>query len=302
MAKFEHLTKERELELGWIIQNHYKALEELKQSNLTVKTRKKLENEVAVGKAAVEELVSANLGLVYDRARIFKSKYPGASDFDDLVSMGKIGLMVAVEKYDPSRGNKFSTVAFYWIAQSMGREVNKTNRLVRLPENRIADYTRMNKVASEFEEEGISNAELDEKIMDRLNLSKTDLLNIRNAAAAHSSLNRKIGGSADDSSKELIDLVGEEKAVLGTEVSVINDACYHILKDAIKDLEEEKQVIIAAQFSLPIEGASLATPQEVRDHYGLTSSRYRRLLAEGLSEIRTVLSGNDLNLSDFLEI
>lgn len=301
MAKHEHLTKERELELGGVIQNRAKALKKLESTRLSDKTRTALEGEVAAGDIAISELVNANMGLVYDRARVFKSKFPGSPDMEDLVSMGTIGLMTAVHKYDPKMGNKFSTVAYYWIAQAIGREVNKTSRLVRLPENRIADYSRMNSVASRYEEAGIGSSELDQKIMDELDLSKTEIMNIRNAASTHSSLNRKVGSGDDGGAKELMDIVGEEQAVLGTEYSVATNECFRILEAEIAQLEPLKREVIASQFSLAVDGA-YPTANEVRERRDLSSSKFRRILAEGLEDLKRSLSAKDLNLHDFLEL
>lgn len=160
------LTKEEELELGTKIQRYYKAQEILdSEDNISVEEKAVLEKEVKEGLEAVDVLVKANMGLVYDRARVFKSKYPAWPEYEDLVQDGMAGLMVAVKKYDPSRGNKFSTVAFNWISQSIIREAKKTGRLVRLPENRIQDYSHVLKLINTLDTDKLSPAEVDEIVM-----------------------------------------------------------------------------------------------------------------------------------------
>lgn len=300
-AKYEHLTKERELELGGIIQKRSKAIEKLKSTRISERTRAQHKKDISAGDLAIDELVKANLGLVYDRARVFKSKFPSAPDMEDLVSMGTIGLMTALQKYDPARGNKFSTVAYYWIAQAIGREVNKTSRLVRLPENRIADYTRMNGVASRYEEFSLGYTELDKRIMEELDLNKTELMNIRNAASFHASLNRKIGGGGGEGTKELMDIVGEEKVIVATEHSVTTNECFSILSDELQSLEPLKREVIASHFSLAVDGI-YPTAQEIREVRSLSSSKFRRILSEGLSELKASLAAKDLNLLDFIEV
>lgn len=299
VAKFEHLSKDRELELGTLIQNRVKALEALQKGGLNAADRAKAEADAAAGESAVDELVKANMGLVYDRARAFKSKFPSAPDMEDLVSMGTIGLMIAVHKYDPSRNNKFSTVAYYWIYQSIGREVNNTSRLVRLPENRIADYTRMNAIMAKHEEDGLGPTEMEKVIRDELSLSKADYIRIRSAASIHTSLNRKIGGEGD-AGRELMDVVGEEKPQMATEHSVLTNECFRVLGEEIQALDPLKQGILAAEFSFPIGGA-YPTSQEIRDQHGISMSKFRRLRAEGLTQIKNSLQSKGLNLADFIE-
>ena len=301
MPKHLHLTKERELELGVIIQQRLVALSELQSPDISEEDTLLLEAQVAEGNTAIEELVKANMGLVYDRARNFKNKFPGAPDLEDLVSMGCMGLMTAVHKYDPKRGNKFSTLAYYWISQAIGRETNKTSRLVRLPENRISDYTRMNQVKSKYEESAIGASELDRKITSELGLTRTEILNIRNAASTHSSLNRPVGSKDDGSAKELMDLIGEQNAVNGTEYMVTANECFNLLRDEMELLAPLSRRVLAAQFSLPVDG-EYSTPQEVRTAYGLSSSRFRRVLQEGLEELKRGLAAKDLFLGDFLEV
>lgn len=161
------LSKEEELELGRIIQRHFKAKDELELGeNLTPERVSELEGLVQEGKDAVEQLVKANMGLVYERAKIFKRNYPRAPEEEDLVQEGMTGLMTAVQKYDPERGNKFSTVAYFWIAQAVGRGVNKTGRLVRLPENRINEYSRITKIMNDANAENLSPAEIDQLVME----------------------------------------------------------------------------------------------------------------------------------------
>lgn len=300
LAKQDHLTKERELELGVLIQARSKALQLLENPRLTEARQEELHCEVAAGDLAIKELVHANLGLVYSQARKFKAGYPGAPDLEDLIQEGMAGLMVAVYKYDPSRGNKFSTVACWWIRQSISRGVNKTGRLVRLPENRISDYGKMNALTSRYEEENLSGSELDEKIQGELGLSPTEIFNIRNAANWHTSLNKPVGSSADAGTRELIDVIGELNPVTGPDQAVATSDCYSILHEALGSLAPVQQEIVAAQFSLQLNGKyHVAT--EVREAHQLTTSRYRRLFQEGLAALRDSLAERDLKLTDFLE-
>lgn len=297
MAKHDFLTKERELELGAIIQKGASAKEHAKTVDLESPEGLDIRRQILAAEEAIDELVKANIGLVWDRAKAFKAKFPGSPDLEDLVQEGMTGLMTAVHKYDPKRGNKFSTVAYYWITQAIGRGVNKTARLVRLPENRIGDYSKMAAIAAKYEDAGLTMSELDDKIKDELGLSQVQINNIRNAGGTHASLNRRVGG--DGEGRELMDIVGESNPVYGAEYAVTNRDCFDILGASIQQLGDLKMQVVASHFALSVNGVIL-NPADVREVNDLSTSKYRRILAEGLEELKTELKRRDLDMVDFL--
>lgn len=125
------LTVEQEIELGRKIQRMVE-LEECGRE-LTLQERR----EVKVGQRALERFVKSNLRLVVAVAK----KYVGVlthMELMDLVQEGNIGLMTAARKFDPTRGYKFSTYAFWWIKQSMSRAITAKERVIRLP-GKVAD-------------------------------------------------------------------------------------------------------------------------------------------------------------------
>lgn len=305
------LTKEEELALGVTIQRHFKAKERLaenedllaqepskrgKKKPLTEKEIATLEREVQEGELAVENLVKANMGLVYDRARIFKFNYPKGPEFEDLVQEGMTGLMTAVKKYDPDRGNKFSTVAYYWIAQAVGRGVNKTGRLVRLPENRINENTKINRIVNSPAAEGLSPTELDDLIMSELGISKDDLRNIRNAAATPASLNKVIS-SENGSSRELIDFVSEQQPTASSESTIISVEMKHALRDALNSLDDVKREIIVSTFNLHDERG--CDPEVVRLKHDIPVFRFKRMHAEAMGEMKDRLTSLGFTFNDF---
>ena len=298
----KYLTKDEELALGEVIQAHYRAAEELSSGKrLTPKKKALLEQNVEEGQAAVRTLVEANIGLVYDRARVFKSRYPGAPEFEDLVQEGMTGLMTAIQKYDPARGNKFSTVAYYWIVQAVARGANKTGRLVRLPENRINDYTAITAIINSEEADGLSSVELDELIIDRLGISKNDLMNIRSAAATPASLN-KVVSRENGSAKELMDFVGEDNSTASSEQSVIRNEMYSALMDAISELSPVKRDVIKVSFSLTEAEENITTLEDIRDIYGIQPAKMKKLQAEAVKELRVILNNCGFSSLDFAEM
>lgn len=295
--KRKFLTKERELELGVLIQDSIKAKDELSAAKrLTAAKRENLNKRINDGERALDELIKANLGLVHDRAKTFKSRFPAGPDYEDLVQEGMAGLVVAAKKYDPERGNKFSTVAYYWIAQQVARGANKTGRLVRLPENRINDYMKMNAIISRYEEEDLTPAELDDIIMEELGVSKNDLMNIRSAAATPASLN-KVVSSESGNSKELMDFVGETNASVSAEHEVIEYEMRQVLLDEIKSLPEVSRDVLLSSFAINTENT--LTPEEVKELYRLPAQKYKKIQSDAVRNLHTRLEQKGLSFSDF---
>lgn len=137
------LKPDEEIALGKSIQTMFKALEvqqSLKQKNKTVPLSKwaaqvgvtegELQKILAEGKRAKEKLISANLRLVIAIAKKYLER---GLEFSDLIQEGSLGLVRATEKFDPTKGYKFSTYAYWWIRQSITRAIAEKSRLIRLP-------------------------------------------------------------------------------------------------------------------------------------------------------------------------
>lgn len=295
MTKF--LSKEEELELGVQIQAMLKAKDELEASSedTDVDNLKKI---IIRGENAVNELVTANIPLVVSRANSFKSRLPSGPDIEDLIQQGMEGLMKAVYKYDPTMGNKFSTVAFSWIRQSIGRETNSTGRLVRLPENRVTDYINIKRTQEEFKDSGFAPAEIDNKVMEKLNLTKAEFMDIMNAAVTHTSLNKVVNDS-DGGSKELMDYVGQMHTEKSSEEHYVNGSLMEILNSSLEKMSQIKKDIVSASFMLDFDGEPM-TPKEVRELHNLTSQKFKKILNEALREINSELTEKDLSLNHFL--
>lgn len=282
------LTKEHELELGTKIQNML-ALKRAEKRKKVLNDAQKV--EIQEGEYALEELLSNHIGMVWDQAKKLKAKYPRSLPLEDLVSEGKTGLMRAALKYDPSRGNRFSTVAFYWVDQAMIRESNKTARMVRLPENRITDLTKINRILQDNED----HPDQVELIHQKTGLKKKDIHNILAAGKEHASLNKQV--NSDEGSKELIDFIGDKNPVPAPESSLMKSIAYSVLMEEIDTLDIVSREVLKSSFNL-FEDKS--TPGEVRRKFKITKEEYSSLLVKGLETVKTRLNENDIELGDFL--
>lgn len=292
-----YLSKQTELELGEKVQKGLQSEAELNDNEtLTLVEKKILQGFIREGEEARNILFENNINLVHHRARIYISKYPNSGlDYEDLIQEGQIGLIAAINKYDPKRENKLSTVAYYWITQAITRAVNKTGRLVRLPENRIVQFYHINKFTALEENLDKSQADLDKAIIDKFDITIDDLYNIRSAGNYHASLNMKIGD--DEGGKELIDFFEEDETVTSTEETVIDNNMNAELLKVLSDLSEVKQRVIESSFSLQ---HSPYTEKTVREKFVMKKRDYEKIKNEAVQELREKLTQRGLTLTDFI--
>jgi len=301
----EHLTKDEELALGTLVQKALRA-KEIKESaqGSTFEldgekvTAKQLDEIIAEGSKATNKLVDSNTALVWSQARRFKSKYPSAPELEDLAQEGLLGLFRAIEKYNPERGNKLSTVAYYWIDQAIGRSTNKTGRLIRLPENRIANYVSINRIRARYEDSDLTTEQVDEIAMKELGLTREKFLSIISAASVPVSLNRPVSFDGGET-KELMDFVSDENAGISSEEQVTNDLMIEILYEKLGTLSEMEKSVVASSFLMNDVVEKRKTMAEVRETYNLTPQKFKRVLNNALTKVRAELESLGIQAEDF---
>lgn len=292
------LSKEEELHLGTIIQDSLKAQEEIENFAEGSPEHISCQARIDAGTEAVRQLVESNVGLVYERAISFRKKYANAGAFEDVVQDGMTGLMTAVYKYDPTRNNKFSTVAYNWIMQSIQRGCNKTSRAVRLPENRIYEWVKIGAIMNDPENHGLTTEELDAKIMEELpRLKKKDLLNIRNAVLPPDSLNRVVF-SGSNSTEELADFVGESNAVESSEDVAVRSRMAEVLREHVVQLPSLQRDVVMSSFDM-FDDLGMSA-DEVCKKYKIKMPAYRSAQRDALSKLRNNMEREGISIADFL--
>lgn len=303
-----YLSKDEELELGVLIQKAVKA-KELREAAAEAESfeidgvavpANELPAVIKSGDLAIEKLLEHNTALVWSRARNFKAKHPASADLDDLVQEGYLGLLRAASKYDPKRGNKFSTVAYYWIDQAIARSVSKTGRLIRLPENREQDFFNIMKIRSLYEESDLNSKEIDEIAMDELGLSKNDFNNILQAAATPTSLSRRVG-SGDSDSKELIDYIADTEVEDSSEALAMREGLRNLLFEKLATLSPLEKDVVTASFLIEDTANKRVSVKELRDIHNLTPQKFKKVLNSALAKLKTELEGLDITFADFLD-
>lgn len=231
-------------------------------------------------KRAREKMIKANLRLVVKIANDFSAF---GLPLLDLISEGNIGLMKAVERFDPKKGGKLSTYASWWIKQSIKRALANQSKTIRLPVHLVDKIGKIRRVAARMTEE-LGREPTSEEIAEELGLPVAKVTHLKNVAVRPASLDARI--NADDDTP-FGDLVSDERAE--DPFSVLRDKN---LRDEIVELLDvldlRERRIIAYRFGLG--GGRERTLEEVGRKFGVTRERIRQLQNIALLKMRKALS------------
>ena len=246
------------------------------------------------GLAARNDLVLHNIKLVVYVAK----RYDGYKmETAELVQEGLIGCFKAAEKYDPTRGFKFSTCAVPWINQEIYRFVQQGRKTIRLPAHVVEGISRINRIIEQYgqDHEGAepSNEEIAELSEGKLTVENVDLY--RRSAGSIASLNAIVG---DEEDTELGDLIEDETDMSPSKYTAQNEL-HDVLMKYINELPEIQQQIIIMRYALDGKHKEY-TLEEVGAKLGFTRERIRQLEADALLTIR-VRAQRSGDLNQFLQ-
>ena len=285
IAKTPLLTAEEEVMLAREIEAGLYA-EAILDGTLTTKerggrkavkaTQEELEEIVEQGRAAMKRFVTANLRLVVSVARKYgRSQMP----LLDLVQEGNTGLIRAVEKFDYTKGFKFSTYATWWVRQAISRGIAQQGRIVRLPVHVAEQVNQVSAVRRNLERQLGREPELIE-IADELGLEEEKVVDLLRYARDHVSLDAPVEADGDTS---LGDLIARETAP-GPDEVVLDAEERARLEGMLSELDERSRDVVRRRYGL-LDGRQ-AKLADIGTHWGITAERVRQIERQALATMR----------------
>jgi len=288
MGQVPLLTIEEEVELAQQWQRGRQAEQRLSRNGHDEKERARLRPEIEAGYVARDHLITANTRLVISIAKRYRGR---GVPFQDLIQEGNLGLMRAVDKFDPSLGHKFSTYATWWIRQAVTRALADQGRTIRLPVHMGEWIRKLNRTTYQMEQDR-GRSPSPEEIADEMGLEPRRVRWMLEVARQPVSLQEPAG---EEKNSELGSFIEDEETPPPSEVA--EQTLLRItLEGLLTTLSPREARILRLRFGLQ-DGHYYAL-EEIGEKFGLTRERIRQIEKEALQRLRH--PGRSRRLKDYL--
>ena len=282
------LTPSEEISLG----NEVKAYMELRDLKQTTLEQRKI---IKRGIRAKNRMFNANLRLVVHISKKYSESILGSMTMLDLIQEGNLGLSRAIEKFDPTRGYKFSTYAYWWVRQAVGRSISISDRVIRLPLNAITTQKKISQFAEKFKEENNRIPTIDE-CADFVGIRKATM----RAYLEHTSRTCSLDQMASHNSKlyddsTILDLIVDPNDARVKE-KIDLDQCLDLLEELLEKLPSRERRAMELRYGL--NGSIPHTYKQIGDLINVSRERVRQIEANCLKSMRKKLHPIRRNPSD----
>ncbi len=233
------------------------------------------------------KLIRSNLRLVVKIAHDFKGL---GLPLLDLISEGNIGLMRAVEKFDPSKGAKLSSYAAWWIKQSMRRALANQSRTIRIPVQSATKISKIQNARTKLREE-LGREPTNAEIAEAVNLTERTVSGLRLGKTTTISLHDPIQQGEEG---EFRDIIPDESTTSPDEIVQDDETLHHML-DLVSRLEERERSILQLRFGL--DGERPHTLEEVSRIIGRTRERIRQIQNQALEKLRLMIENDTYEIA-----
>ncbi len=292
IGRVDLLTVDDERSLAQAIEDGKQAAEKLDAAIGTepdAVEQRRLMRLVHQGQRAKSELIQANLRLVVSIAKRYSGR---GMQFLDLIQEGNLGLMRAVDKFDHTKGFKFSTYATWWIRQAITRSIADQARTIRIPVHMVESMNRVLRMQRQMHQELEREPTLDE-LADRCGLPPDKIREILRISQDPLSLDSPVGEEDDSNLADFIeDLTADAPADMATK-RMLTQA----VEEALGELSEREQEIVRMRFGL--DDGQARTLEDVGKEFGVTRERIRQIEAKTLAKLRHPMRSQ--RLKEFLE-